>query len=106
MRKATKRLARISVFIATTALVLSACGSGDIKDTSNAGGASCDDTLDMALNPWVGYTADAYVVGRVAETQLGCKVNYKNLAEELSWAGFGSGEVDVVMENWGHPDLV
>ena len=59
----------------------------------------------MAVNPWVGYEADAYVVGRVAETQLGCQVNYKNLNEQVSWAGFGTGEVDVVMENWGHDEL-
>jgi glycine betaine/proline transport system substrate-binding protein len=62
--------------------------------------------MNMALNPWVGYTANAYVVGRVAETQLGCEVEYKDLAEELSWAGMGTGEVDVVIENWGHPELV
>jgi len=89
--------------------VLAGCGGGDIEESggdSAAGGADCTETMDMALNPWVGYTADAYVVGRVAETKLGCKVEYKDLKEELSWAGMGSGEVDVVIENWGHPDLV
>ena len=37
--------------------------------------------------------------------ELGCKVNYKELKEEVSWQGFGTGEVDVVIEDWGHPDL-
>ena len=60
----------------------------------------------MAVNPWVGYEADAYVVGYIAQTKLGCDVQYKTLKEEVSWAGFGTGEVDVVMENWGHPELV
>ena len=31
--------------------------------------------------------------------------NYKDLKEDVSWQGFGTGEVDVVIEDWGHPDL-
>ena len=27
------------------------------------------------------------------------------LAEEVAWQGFETGEVDVILENWGHPDL-
>ena len=68
------------------------------------GGGDCGE-LNMAVNPWVGYEADAYVVGTVAETELGCTVNYKELKEDVSWQGFGTGEVDVVIEDWGHPDL-
>jgi glycine betaine/proline transport system substrate-binding protein len=59
----------------------------------------------MAVNPWVGYEASAYVVGVVAEQELGCTVTYKDLKEDVSWQGFGTGEVDVVIEDWGHPDL-
>ena len=59
----------------------------------------------MAVNPWVGYEASAYVVGTVAESELGCTVEYKELKEDVSWQGFGTGEVDVVIEDWGHPDL-
>ena len=29
----------------------------------------------------------------------------KDLAEEVAWQGFETGEVDVILENWGHPDL-
>jgi len=61
--------------------------------------------MNMAVNPWVGYEASAYVVGQVAETQLGCTVNYKDLKEQVSWQGFANGDVDVIIENWGHPDL-
>jgi glycine betaine/proline transport system substrate-binding protein len=57
------------------------------------------------MNDWVGYTADAAVVSYVAEQKLGCKVSQKALKEEIAWQGFGSGQVDVIMENWGHPDL-
>jgi glycine betaine/proline transport system substrate-binding protein len=24
----------------------------------------------------------------------------------MAWQGVGNGEVDVIIENWGHPDLV
>jgi glycine betaine/proline transport system substrate-binding protein len=60
----------------------------------------------MAVNPWVGYESNAHVVGRIAETQLGCRVNYVDLDEQTSWKGFGTDEVDVIIENWGHEDLV
>ncbi|MBM0127701.1 ABC transporter substrate-binding protein [Pimelobacter simplex] len=95
---------------ASATLLLAACGGGTIDDEtkaneSKAGGAGECGEINMAVNPWVGYEASAYVVGRVASEQLGCKVNYKNLKEDVSWQGFGTGEVDVVIEDWGHPDL-
>jgi glycine betaine/proline transport system substrate-binding protein len=46
------------------------------------------------------------IVAYVAEKNLGCTVTQKNLDEQVSWQGFGTGEVDVVLENWGHEDLV
>lgn len=85
------------------AATLTACG-GDIKDLTAGGAGQCGE-LDLAINPWVGYEANAYVVGEVARTRLGCTVNYKDLDEQVSWKGFASGEVDVVIENWGHPEL-
>ncbi len=87
-----------------SALALTACGGGDIKNEDAAGGEECG-TIDMAVNPWVGYEASAHVVGYVAETKLGCTVNYKDLDEQVSWQGFGKGEVEVIIENWGHPEL-
>jgi glycine betaine/proline transport system substrate-binding protein len=95
-------------FSAVLALALAGCGgatvdSGD-KGTAAAGG-KCG-TFNIAVNPWVGYEADAAVVGYVAEKNLGCTVTKKDLKEEVSWQGFGTGEVDVVLENWGHDDLV
>jgi glycine betaine/proline transport system substrate-binding protein len=62
-------------------------------------------SFNLAVNPWVGYEANAAVVGYVAETELGCKVTKKNLKEEISWQGLGTGEVDAILENWGHEDL-
>jgi glycine betaine/proline transport system substrate-binding protein len=89
--------------VALTTVV--ACGGGDIEEAdAPEGGADCGD-FNMAINPWVGYEASAYVVGQVAANELGCNVEYKTLKEEIAWQGMGSGEVDVVIENWGHEDL-
>ncbi|KAA1420157.1 glycine/betaine ABC transporter substrate-binding protein [Mumia zhuanghuii] len=90
-------------------VVLAGCGGSSIDDQtkeneSKAGGGDCGE-VNMAINPWVGYEASAYVVGAVAESELGCTMNYKELKEDVSWQGFGTGEVDVVIEDWGHPDL-
>nr|MBA2445568.1 glycine/betaine ABC transporter substrate-binding protein [Nocardioidaceae bacterium] len=96
---------------AATALALSACGSSEIgsetaknEEQAAAAGGECGD-LKLAVNPWVGFAADAYVVGELAKSELGCQVEYKTLKEEPSWQGFATGEVDVVIEDWGHPDL-
>jgi glycine betaine/proline transport system substrate-binding protein len=36
---------------------------------------------------------------------MGYDVKTDTLAEEVAWQGFDTGEVDVILENWGHPDL-
>ena len=86
-------------------VALTGCGS-EIEDREGAADSDDCGTLDMAVNPWVGYESNAYVVGRVAETELGCTVAYKDLDEQTSWKGFEDGSVDVIIENWGHPELV
>ncbi len=99
---------RIQPWFCCSALVamvaLSGCGS-NIEDSEAGSGEDCG-TVDMAVNPWVGYESNAHVVGRVAETQLGCTMNYVDLDEQTSWKGFGKDEVDVIIENWGHEDLI
>ncbi len=99
-------MARLAALMAAGSLLVSACGGGDIEEAAgpSEGGEECGD-FDIAINPWVGYEASAHVVGYVAATELGCNVEYKSLKEEVAWQGFGSGEVDVVIENWGHEDL-
>ncbi len=114
-----QRTARASALVAgaAVALVLSGCGGAKVGETATsaasaagsasgaAGGKECG-TFNIAINNWVGYEADAAVVAYVAERDLKCKVVKKDLKEEVAWQGFESGEVDVVLENWGHADLV
>ncbi len=110
MRTSLNRAGRLAAAVACATLALSACGSGGSIDAQtqeneeNAAEAGDCGEMNMAINPWVGYEASAYVVGTAAE-QAGCTVNYKELKEDVSWQGFGTGEVDVVIEDWGHPDL-
>jgi glycine betaine/proline transport system substrate-binding protein len=88
------------------ALTLTGCSGAKIGESSASGGdaGDCGD-FNIAVNPWVGYEANAAVLAYVAETDLGCTVTKKDLKEEVAWQGFGTGEVDAVVENWGHPDL-
>jgi glycine betaine/proline transport system substrate-binding protein len=59
----------------------------------------------IAVNPWVGYQANAAVVGHLARTRLGCEVVLREEGEVDSWKSMAAGRVDVILENWGHDDL-
>jgi glycine betaine/proline transport system substrate-binding protein len=86
-------------------LTLTGCGGAKIGDDTSSGSSGDCGTFNIAINPWVGYEANAAVLAYVAEKNLGCTVNKKDLKEEVAWQGFGTGEVDAVVENWGHDDL-
>ena len=90
---------RARALVATTALglIVAACSGG--------GGGATSEVVDIAVNPWVGYEANAGVIGKLLKDQLGFTVEYKELTEQVSWEGFESGEVDAIVENWGHEDL-
>jgi glycine betaine/proline transport system substrate-binding protein len=108
-------LRRLGALAAAAVLVLAACGG---SGASTAPGASTPassvaaaslapcGTVNIAVNPWVGYEANAAVVGYLLQHNLGCTVVKKNIDEQTSWQGFPTGEVDVILENWGHDDLV
>ncbi|WP_250032983.1 ABC transporter substrate-binding protein [Paractinoplanes maris] len=84
---------------------LTACGgatSGAGEDKPSAGAKG---TVNLAINPWVGYEANAAVIAHLLEKKMGYTVEKKELKEEIAWQGFETGEVDTIVENWGHPDL-
>jgi len=107
-RTTAGRLKRVAL-TAVLGLALAACGGGNIENApapSGGGGAAAECAkFNIAINPWVGYEASAHVLGHVAKSKLGCDVEYKNVKEEVAWQGMGNGEIDIVVENWGHPDL-
>jgi glycine betaine/proline transport system substrate-binding protein len=96
---------RSAGLFAVLALALAACGGAKVADQEQASDGKDCGSFNLAVSPWVGYEANAAVVAYVAQQDLGCKVVRKNLKEEISWQGFGTGEVDAVVENWGHEDL-
>jgi glycine betaine/proline transport system substrate-binding protein len=87
---------RALVASATLGFVFAACSGG---------GSATSEVVDIAVNPWVGYEANAGVIGHLLKSQLGFTVEYKELTEQVSWEGFESGAVDAIVENWGHTDL-
>ncbi|MFE2164416.1 ABC transporter substrate-binding protein [Streptomyces sp. NPDC059447] len=112
MARQAKQWRAGAVGMAVLTLTLTACGGAKIGDgasgsgsSGGSGGSGKCGTFNLAVNPWVGYEANAAVVAYVAEHELGCKVVKKDLKEEIAWQGFGTGEVDAVLENWGHDDL-
>lgn len=62
-------------------------------------------TVKIAVNPWVGYEASAHVVAYLLKHELGYTVEMPEIKEQLAWEGFETGDIDVIIENWGHPDL-
>lgn len=103
-RRPVPARAGVAVAVATT-LALAGCGGSKVESSSSGDAGDCG-TVHLAINPWVGYEANAAVYAHVAEEKLGCTVDKKDLKEELAWQGFGNDQVDLVIENWGHPDLV
>jgi glycine betaine/proline transport system substrate-binding protein len=105
------RLARLGAGIVTLSLVLAACSSGGSGSSaapdgeSAAPSAGSAGTVKIAINPWVGAAANVAVVKSILEDKLGYTVEATELAEEIAWPGFETGEIDVILENWGHPDL-
>jgi len=113
VRQMNASIRRLAVVVTTLSLALAACsspGGGASATPAGSGGTPASapatgGTVNIAINPWVGYEANAAVVANILEKELGYKVEKKDLKEDVSWQGFETGEVDVIIENWGHPDL-
>ena len=101
------RIARLVAGIVALSFILAACSPAGGGAASVAPSASGGDkgTINIAINPWVGAEANVAVIKNLLETKLGYKVEATSIAEEIAWPGFETGEIDVILENWGHPDL-
>jgi glycine betaine/proline transport system substrate-binding protein len=100
-------VSRVTAAVAAAVLVgLAGCGDGapEVVPAPGVRPKDCG-TFTIAVNPWVGYEANAAVVGYLAKTRLGCKVALKPAVEVDSWKDLAAGKVDVILENWGHDDL-
>jgi glycine betaine/proline transport system substrate-binding protein len=113
VRHLKKQSVRLVALGAGALLALTACGGGSVKEATKANeskaaaaGGDCGE-FNIIVNNWVGYTADAYVIGAVAADKLGCTVNYVALKEGgPSYSALKSGDGDVILEEWsGDEDL-
>ena len=102
--KLTRILLPLVAIGLVVAILLPGAG-GNIPKAQAVSDTPCGE-VNIAVNNWVGYEADAFVVGEIAQKKLGCIVNYVYVDEQISWQGFASGQVDAVLENWGHPELI
>ncbi|MFC8849159.1 MULTISPECIES: ABC transporter substrate-binding protein [unclassified Micromonospora] len=98
---------RVAALAGSAVLALAGC-TADIQPRVAAPGpparTGCG-TLTLAVNPWIGYEANVAVVSYLAKNRLNCTVVEKELSEDESWQQLASGEVDAILENWGHDDL-
>ncbi|MGP3954683.1 ABC transporter substrate-binding protein [Nonomuraea sp. 3N208] len=104
---------KIRLLAGLLALGLAAgCGGAKVETSPSStaaapqgGASSAAGTVKIAINPWVGYEASANVVAYLLKNELGYNVELPAIKEQLAWEGFETGDVDVIIENWGHPDL-
>ena len=95
----------------TATAAASASGDASVGPSASAApaaatckGSGDKGTVQLMINEWVGAEANVAVAQCLLQ-QMGYAVKTSTLAEEIAWNGFETGEVDVILENWGHPDL-
>ena len=103
--KQRRKIVGVTAATAAILLLFTGCSSSLNTSGNSSKSSSACGTVKLAMNDWVGYTADAAVFTYVAEKELGCTVKQLSVKEEVAWQGFGNGTIDVIMENWGHADL-
>jgi glycine betaine/proline transport system substrate-binding protein len=89
-----------------TALAMVVVLSAGCAAKTTSGADSGGKTVNIALNSWVGYEADAAVVSYLLEHELHYKVKLTQIDEQPAWQALDQGTLDVILENWGHADLV
>lgn len=63
-------------------------------------------TVRIAVNNWVGYEASAEVLAHILREEMNYEVQLVRVDEQPSWQALDQGVLDVIVENWGHDDLL
>ena len=88
MRNQPARLAALAAVVAIAAAACSGGGTGSAPPATTGPVATtppaAGGTVNIAVNPWVGYTASAAVVAHVLQEKMGYTVNLKDLKEDVS----------------------
>jgi glycine betaine/proline transport system substrate-binding protein len=91
--------------VVSAAALLAASCAAEVDDGA-AGDGGGSDTVRMAINGWVGYEASAAVLTHLLEHELDQQVEWTRIDEQPAWQGLDDGDLDVIVENWGHEDLM
>ncbi|MFI1466390.1 glycine betaine ABC transporter substrate-binding protein [Streptomyces wuyuanensis] len=96
----TVRTLRVAVAGALGVLSLTACGAAETGKSNSAGG---DKTVKLTVPSWVGAQANVAVAKQILEKELGYKVKTQQMGEVLAWDALSKGDIDGILEDWGHP---
>ncbi|MBA3233546.1 MAG: hypothetical protein H0T17_06335 [Propionibacteriales bacterium] len=111
MRSARRRLVSAAVVVIALVLTSSGCTSSDAEQPSKKPApvpqqprTECGD-FKIAYDPSNGYEASAFVVGHLAQTELGCDVTYVKTTSRKAWWLVAHGRADVYLDAFGSTDL-
>ncbi|MFD8553888.1 ABC transporter substrate-binding protein [Streptomyces fradiae] len=102
-RTAAGRAVRAATAVATAlgVLALGGCGAAETGRSQQAGNGG--NTVTLTVPSWVGAQANAAVAAYLLENELDYEVRTKQLGEVLAWDALSKGDVDAILEDWGHP---
>ncbi|MER5459239.1 ABC transporter substrate-binding protein [Streptomyces sp. NPDC002668] len=89
-----------AVVSALGVLTLSACGAADTGKKNDVGGKK---SVTLTVPSWVGAQANTAVAAYILKKELGYTVKTQQMGEVLAWDALAKGDVDAIMEDWGHP---
>ncbi|MBA3311629.1 MAG: hypothetical protein H0U28_16525 [Nocardioidaceae bacterium] len=105
------RRSRTALSVATICLAVTACDSEatpasppPTAPTPRQTGGECSE-FTIAYDASNGYEASAFIVGRLAETELGCDVEYLRTTSHDAWRQVATGAADVYLDAYGTTDL-
>ena len=111
-RASGARLLRRLVTLLVSGVLLASCtGDGSPRDRQAprppTPGESRDDCgrFTIAYDPGNGYEASAFLVGTLAERELGCDVRYVATTARKAWQVVARGRADVYLDAYGTFDL-
>ena len=95
----SRRRAWVSAAAVSFALVAVACS--DVSSSSGAAGGSVPDnsgtTINFAINPWDGSTANVAIAEYLLKNQLGYSFSDKNINEFAQFKALSSGTLDATI---------
>ena len=105
----SRRRAVFSCAAVSLALVAVACSDVSSSSSGASGGSVPDNsgtTVNFAINPWDGSTANVAIAEYLLKNQLGYSFSDQHVNEFAQFKALSTGDLDATMEVWpsGHAD--